>query len=113
MKNKIVPVTFPFDDLSGSKVRPALCLTDSIGVYNHVVVAFISSQISKASEKSDLEILTTNTHFNKTGLKVDSVIRLHRVVTIPSYLIKRQLGILPLSLGIQIKQKLQDLFQLY
>jgi hypothetical protein len=31
MKYKVVLVPFPFDDLSSSKVRPAVCLTDPIG----------------------------------------------------------------------------------
>lgn len=34
MKYRIVLVPFPFDDLSGSKLRPALCLTDVIGSKN-------------------------------------------------------------------------------
>ena len=112
MKNKIVLVPFPFDDLSGSKVRPALCLTDTLGVYDHVVISFITSQLAKANETSDLSILTTDLYFNSTGLKVDSAIRLHRLVTIPIYLIKRQLGVLPLFYHAQIKQKLKDLFAL-
>ena len=40
---KVVLVAFPFDDLSGSKVRPAVCLTDPIGPHRHVVLAFVSS----------------------------------------------------------------------
>lgn len=39
MKYKIVLVPFPFDDLSATKVRPAICLTDSISAYQHVVAA--------------------------------------------------------------------------
>ena len=38
-------VAFPFDDLSGSKVRPAVCLTDVVGVHGHVVLAFITSAV--------------------------------------------------------------------
>jgi mRNA interferase MazF len=112
MKNKIILVPFPFDDLSETKVRPALCLTNSISVYNHVVIAFITSQVTKAMEISDLPILTTDVDFNQTGLKVDSAIRLHRLVTIPTSLIKRQLGVLPPSYHKLLEQKLVDLFQL-
>jgi len=50
MKHKIILVPFPFDDLTGIKVRPAVCLTDSMTSYNHVVIAFVTSQISKATE---------------------------------------------------------------
>lgn len=41
---KIVLVPFPFDDLSSTKVRPAVCLTDAIGPHQHVVLAFITSR---------------------------------------------------------------------
>jgi len=44
-KGKVVLVRFPFDDLSGSKVRPALCLNNPVGQYHHVILAFITSQI--------------------------------------------------------------------
>ena len=46
MKGKVVLVPFPFDDLSTTKVRPAVCLTDPVGPHRHVVMAFISSRMS-------------------------------------------------------------------
>jgi len=112
MKNKIVLVPFPFDDLSDTKVRPALCLTDSISVYDHVVISFITSQLAKATEPTDLPLLSTDKDFNLTGLKIDSAIRLHRLVTVPKYLITRQLGILPIAFHAILEQKLRDLFRL-
>lgn len=112
MKNKIVLVPFPFDDLSGAKVRPALCLTNSISTYDHVVISFITSQITKATEPTDFPLLTTDADFRLTGLKVDSAIRLHRLVTMPAYLIQRQLGFLPASYQSVLEQKLRVLFSL-
>jgi mRNA interferase MazF len=112
MKNNIVLVPFPFDNLTGSKVRPALCLTDSISLYDHIVISFITSQLPKANEKTDLPVLITDKDFKQTGLKVDSAIRLHRLVTIPKHLIQRQLGILPNSYHLILEQKLKDLFEL-
>lgn len=41
IKNKIVLVPFPFDDFTYLKVRPALCLSNEIGKYEHVVIAFV------------------------------------------------------------------------
>jgi len=38
-KHKVVLVPFPFDDLSSSKVRPAVCLTNPIGPHRHVYTA--------------------------------------------------------------------------
>jgi mRNA interferase MazF len=42
MQYKVVLVPFPFDDLSGNKVRPAVCLTDAVGMHHHVVLTFIT-----------------------------------------------------------------------
>lgn len=43
-KGKVVLLPFPFDDLSATKVRPVVCLTDPIGPHHHVIVAFITSR---------------------------------------------------------------------
>jgi len=54
IKNSIVLVPFPFDDFSASKVRPALCLTNEVGKYKHVIIAFISSKIPGDLNDSDI-----------------------------------------------------------
>jgi mRNA interferase MazF len=82
-KNSIVLVPFPFDDFSASKVRPALCLTNEIGIYNHVIIAFISSIIPEDLIESDIILKKQSDNAIGTGLTIDSVIRLHKIVTIP------------------------------
>src|SRR3954469_16722479 len=111
MKHKIVLVPFPFDDLSATKVRPAVCLTDEIKPYGHVVVAFITSQVA-SPEVSDLIIDSTDADFAITGLKVSSSIRLHRLITISSSLISRQLGRLSPNQVALVETRLRQLFQL-
>jgi mRNA interferase MazF len=112
MKYKIVLVPFPFDDLSTLKVRPALCLTNTISGYNHIVIAFITSRISKVNEDSDLKLLSSDPDFALTGLRVDSAVRLHRLVTIPKKLVLRELGELPNNYVVEIKEKLKKLFEI-
>jgi mRNA interferase MazF len=92
IKSKIVLVPFPFDDLSSAKRRPAVCLTDGIGPHKHVVVAFITSHIPDEQLDSDLVIDISNRDFSATGLRVSSTIRLHRMMTISTSLIRRELG---------------------
>jgi mRNA interferase MazF len=111
IKNSIVLVPFPFDDFSASKVRPALCLTSEIGKYNHVIIAFISSIIPEELLESDLTIEKQSQNSLGTGLRVDSVIRLHKMVTIPKSLIKRKLGVINNSLAVEIKRKIGQLFE--
>lgn len=112
MKGKIVLVPFPFDDLSSQKVRPALCLTDEIQPYRHIVLAFITSQISATPAKTDLVIETSDADFAKTGLKVSSTVRLHRLMTVAKSIIRRQLGELSASHQAEINDLLRNLFDL-
>lgn len=112
MRHKIVLVPFPFDDFSGTKVRPAVCLTDEIGHYQHIIIAFISSQLPAHPEDSDIIIYKKDSDFSVTGLKVDSVIKLHRIVTIPKNLIRKQLGELSPELAFIVSDKLKSLFKI-
>ncbi len=112
MKNKIVLVPFPFDDFSTKKVRPAVCLTNEIEPYGHVVLAFITSQVSHNPSPTDLVIDEKDADFARTGLKVSSMIRLHRLVTLSKTFIKRELGELSDESRIGVKKCLQELFEL-
>ena len=112
IKGKIVLVPFPFDDLTAGKVRPALCLTDSIGLHQHVVVAFISSQMPASAMATDIVLSPNQKDFAATGLRVPSVVRLHRLVTLTSAIISRELGYLPPELQREVDRKLITLFGL-
>lgn len=92
MKHKIVLVPFPFDDLTANKVRPAVCLTDEIRPHAHIVLAFITSQISSIPSTTDFVINKTDPDFATTGLKISSTIRLHRLMTVAKSIILRELG---------------------
>ena len=111
-KGKIVLVPFPFDDLSASKVRPAICLTNSIGPHNHIVIAFITSQIPRDIEPSDVALNSDHPEFASMGLRVSSTLRLHRLMTISTSLILRELGDLPSDIHTEVSNKIKILFEL-
>ncbi len=102
MRGKLVLLPFPFDDLSAAKVRPALCLTDEIGAHQHVVVAFVSSQVPTQPEPSDLVLDAAGADFAATGLRVASVIKLHRLLTVSKGIMLRGLGSLTPALQAQV-----------
>ena len=110
LKGKVVLVPFPFDDLSATKVRPAVCLTDRIGHHDHVILAFITSQPPPDAITSDLVIDPREPGFAATGLRVRSVLRLHRVVTVTAGLIRRELGQLSPSLLREVDRRLAIVF---
>jgi mRNA interferase MazF len=110
IKSAIVLVPFPFDDFSLSKVRPELCLTAEIGRFRHVIIAFISSRVPDDLHESDLVIRKDSPEWTNTGLAVDSVIRLHKLVTIPGDLIKRRPGTINPSVQQEVRKRLFQLF---
>lgn len=105
-KGKVVLVPFPFDDLSTTKVRPAVCLTNPIGVHRHVILAFITSVIPTDLMATDIVLDTSDPDFAATGLRVSSAIRLHRLMTVSTALVKRELGVLSSDTQVKIAEKL-------
>ena len=111
-KGKVVLVPFPFDDLSTTKVRPAVCLTDPIGPYRHVILAFITSRIPADLLETDLVLDSGQEDSITTGLRGSSTLRLHRLMTVTTSLIQRELGILSSELQNEIANRLHKLFGL-
>jgi len=74
MKGKVVLVPFPFDDLTTTKVRPAICLTDAIGSYRHVVLAFVTSCTPTIILPTDIVLDPSQADFAEPGLRVQSTI---------------------------------------
>ena len=112
IKGRIVLVPFPFDDLSASKVRPAVCLTNPIGPHSHVIVSFISSRIPSDLLETDLVLDSTQEDFTKTGLRVSSTVRLHRLITVTTALFLRELGELPSRMQDELDNRIRKLFNL-
>ena len=111
-KGKLVLVPFPFDDLSGTKVRPAVCLTNPIGSHRHVVLAFVTSQVPQDRLETDVVLDAGLPGFGTTGLKVTSTLRLHRLMTATTSLVRRELGELPESARSEVGVKPRHLFDL-
>ncbi len=83
-KGDIILLSFPFTDLKGKKIRPALVLVVSD---LDVIVAFITTQF-KWQNPYDI-LLEPN---DRNGLKKTSLIRLSKITTIDKDLILGKLG---------------------
>lgn len=112
MKNKRFLVSYLFDDFSSNKVRPALCLTEPTGPHKHVVLAFITSRIAQQLLPTDLIIDASHEEFGTTGLRVSSTLQLHRLMTVTTSMLRRELGTLPPSMQAQVSERLLHLFDL-
>jgi mRNA interferase MazF len=109
MKGKVVLVSFPFDDLSSSKVRPAVCLTSVVGANEHIIFALITSRIPTDLLDTDIIIDTSHPDFMMSGLYKPSTIRLDHLITLRKSIIKRELGTLSLETQAQIANNLCSL----
>ena len=112
IKGKVVLVPFPFDDLSTTKMWPAVCLTEPIGPHRHVVLAFITSQIPPDLQETDLVLDAKQADFSMTGLRVSSTLRLHRLMTVSTTISRRELGELSPGMRAKADLKLRRLFNL-
>jgi mRNA interferase MazF len=111
-RGKVVLVPFPFDDLSASKVRPAVCLTEPVGAHRHVVVAFVTSVVPPAAPQPTDVLLNPDGRAEESGLKRTSVLRLHRLMTVSTSVVRRELGSLSPALHSEVSAKLGRLFGL-
>jgi mRNA interferase MazF len=91
VRGDVVLTQFPYTDLSGGSVRPALVVSQG-QIGQDVVVAGISSVIRGASFPTDHLLDTANPEFAPTGLRVSSVIRVHKLVAVDVSVVLRRLG---------------------
>ncbi|MCW3982452.1 MAG: type II toxin-antitoxin system PemK/MazF family toxin [Candidatus Bathyarchaeota archaeon] len=108
MKGKIVLITFPFTDLTSTKLRPALVLYES---EKDVMVVFISSRKAKATSK-DVMIAEKHPEFKQTGLKVDSFLKIEKIATLSKRLIVGELGHVGPKLRKEINSKVTKALKL-
>ncbi|MDQ3634739.1 MAG: type II toxin-antitoxin system PemK/MazF family toxin [Acidobacteriota bacterium] len=72
----------------------------------------MTSKVSHNPSNTDFVIDSKDADFPQTGLKVDSTVRLHRLMTISKSIIKRQLGKLSNNQQMEIENRLRKLFEL-
>ena len=106
-KGKLVLVPFPFTDLSGHKVRPALILYNS-KKGEDCIVAFISSVKQKKINAFDVPVIASTNN----GLKQNSVIKLDKIATLQKKIILGELGTIESSYISLVNKKLKMLLEI-
>ena len=104
IKGDIILITFPFTNLSGSKLRPAVVLAVSI---SDITVCFITAQL-QWEEPTDLLLAPSSSN----GLKKQSLLRTGKIATLDKALAKGLLGKLTNSEITNLNNKLKLLFKL-
>ena len=103
-KGTVILISFPFTDLRGSKVRPAIVLNKS---ELDVTVCFVTSELKWKTEY-DFLVFPSETN----GLKMKSLIRSSKIVSINSKLVIGVLGELSESEIEELNICLKNLLQL-
>ncbi len=106
-RGDIILVPFPFTDLSGHKVRPALVLHDERRSEDCIIV-FISSLKQKRAGVFDLPVKSSPLN----GLKVDSVVKINKIAALQKRIALGKLGALEKSSIATVEKKLRSLFQI-
>jgi mRNA interferase MazF len=103
-KGSIVLIPFPFTDLKGNKIRPAVVLSRS---ELDVTICFVTSELKWKTEHDVFVFPSKN-----NGLKAPSLIRTSKIATINSNLILGELGELSNIEMVELDKCLKKLFQL-
>jgi mRNA interferase MazF len=90
-RGDVVLTRFPFTDLTGAAVRPALIVSQGL-IGQDVVLAAISSVLCGALAPADCTVDTTHPEFAQTGLRVTSVFRMHKLAAVDQSVLIRRLG---------------------
>ncbi|MEK7536034.1 MAG: type II toxin-antitoxin system PemK/MazF family toxin [Patescibacteria group bacterium] len=101
----IVLVPFPFTDLTGSKIRPAVIISQNLPG-DDVVVVFITSK--SGAGKFDVKIKASE----RNGLKINSFIKCSKMATLDKKIVLGELGIIESGQMKNIKKALKSIFGL-
>lgn len=103
-------MAFPFTDLSGTGVRPALLVGRPAG--DDVIVAFITSRLQSLDPRAEHVLTPADPGFAATGLRVPSMIRLNKLATLHRRVVRRRLGGLPPGDRAAVSSALRYVFEL-
>lgn len=111
-RGTIVLASFPFTDLSGNKLRPAMVVSRSDHPGSDVILAFITTIHEDQLLVTDLPIDESHPKFMQTGLKKSSIVKLDKLVTVDTSILLGELGELPTALLKQADEKLRHALDL-
>ncbi len=105
-KGTVILVPFPFTDLSGNKVRPAVIISEKM-IGTDVVVLFITSQ-TKPGVKHLVKVKPEESN----GLKVTSKIICSKIATLDAKIVLGEIGMVSGIVLSQINQELKKVLGL-
>jgi len=109
---QLVSVVFPFaNDADKGKPRPGFIISPTLGKHHQVIVAYVTTKLDELLE-TDIVLDPSKSYFSSTGLLQKSLIKLHRLGTFQTTVLKEGQGSLPDEIILELKKKLVKVFQL-
>jgi mRNA interferase MazF len=98
-RGDVVLVLFPNSNLRTAKTRPALIVqADTLQTgLSQVIVAMVSSQMSRANYSSRVTIIQSSSEGLQSGLLADSVVMTDNLATIVDSALYRVIGSIPME----------------
>ncbi len=98
-RGEVILVLFPNSNLRTAKTRPALVVqADNLDTgLSQVIVAMITSQMTRASHPSRISVLLSTAEGKQSGLLTDSVVMTDNLATVTESAIDRVIGSLPMG----------------
>jgi mRNA interferase MazF len=103
---------FPFGGSAKMKLRPLLLLTGPVGLVPEFLAAYLTSVMPAPLLPPDVMLDPRQPEHFATGLKMRSVIRLHKLATLHRRLIVRYVGKLSVATEAEVAAKLRQLLNL-
>ena len=100
---EIVLLEYPYTDLSGIKQRPAVVLKDTGD--SDFIVARVTSQVKQTAYDVEID------EWQNAGLLKPSVVRIHKLTTLETVLVKRVMGNLSVKDAGKLYAALKKLFE--
>ncbi len=112
-RGTVVLTPFPFSDLAGNKVRPAVIISSDQRTGNDIVVAFISSIYNiSALQPTDIPIAPPDSNYELSGLKKPSIIKVEKLATIDKKIALGEIGKFDAVMLSEIDKRLKIVFGL-
>jgi mRNA interferase MazF len=94
IRGTVILTPFPFTDMHGAKVRPAVVVSRDDRPGDDVILAFISSVVPGRVPPADLVIDPATTEGRSAGLKRTSGIKCDKLATVQERILLGELGVL-------------------
>jgi len=108
-RGSVVLIRYPFTDLTGARVRPALVLTPHqlLLRLDDVLCLFISAAMPDDFLPTDFVLEPRHASFPATGLQRRSIFRMHKLALLHKALVLRVLGEADPALMHEVDQRLR------